>query len=751
MAQMIAVPKRFYAIGIAAFLMILLSSGLGVYLGMETQHKFREVEASWVDHNGDVGQKGVWISTIRGHLGYGGIIHNFKNYVLRRDPAYLETAVQQVTQFNTVIEEYLAHSQDPNERKALRILQDTIAIYDANFAVAQSGVREGISTQALDQMVKVDDSAAKLALAQLEKTWTDARLASTTRVFAAVEEGRALIAVGFASVAGLVLASISIGTIIYLMFHDMGHTLNRLSDELDARRAAEASEHRLASVVEQSPATIIITDRNAKILYANKRFLEVTGWSSAEIFGKSPKFLQSGDTSDDTYLDLRQALEEGRDWHGTFRNRKKDGGIYWTDTLILPLRGPDGEVHSFVGIGEDITERRQAREQVARAQKLEAVGLLAGGIAHDFNNVLTTIIGAAHLAALDAPEGSDLAGEIDQIEIAAKRAQSLVRGLLTFARREPGQSQPVDLDVITQEVQRLLRASVPPTLRIEVDQTDGPHGVLADPTHLHQIVMNIVRNAAEAIGVHEGVVRLTAHRVTETPDGLRPLKAGWMRLTIQDNGPGMSAEVRRRLFDPFFTTKPLGKGSGLGLVVVAGLVEEMGGRVLVDSVQGQGARFDIFLPATDLTTVPDSGSEAQLPRGKERILVVDDETEIAATWRRLLMRLGYRVEAYTSPVIALEKYAADPGRFDAVITDMVMPDMSGATLATQIRRLRPGLPVIICTGYSPSAINVEGPAPVVLDKPVDPARLAQQLRSVLDPPVSQAKPPSQTVTLQNVL
>lgn len=724
--------SRFYSIGFAAMALLVVTVSLGLFLGSETRRQFGEIEASWSDYNGEVGQKGVWISSIRGHLGYGGIIHNFKNYVLRRDPVYYERADQQVRQFNAVVRLFLEQTENAAERDALIELRETMGRYAENLEVAREAVAEGWSITEVDTLVRIDDTGAEQALADLEQIWTRSRKISTRRIFSAVGQGQALIGVGFASIVALVLASLAIGALLIYMLRDMRTTLVQLAGELAARRKAEAGVARLVSVVEQSPATIVMTDIDAHIIYANRRFRELTGWSGDEVEGRTPKFLQSGDTSPETYEDIRTCLADGKEWQGVLRNRKRDGTIYWADTRILPLVGPDGSVQNYVGIGEDITEQRKAREQVVRAQKLEAVGLLAGGIAHDFNNVLTTIVGAAHLASLDAPEGSDIAGEIDQIEIAARRAQSLVHGLLTFARREPGTPQPVNLSGVVQEVSRLLRASLPPTLKLDWAQDDIDVMVMADHTNLHQIVMNLSRNAAEAIGAAEGTITLRVKAVHGVPSELPPRPDGWVRLEITDDGPGMSPETRTRLFDPFFTTKPLGKGSGLGLVVVAGLIEEMGGRIEVDSAPGEGARFVIFLPATTQPEAAKHAREGAAPRGHERIILVDDETEICATWRRVLMRLGYQVEAYTSPVIAAEKLSADPGRFDLLVTDMVMPDLSGEDLANRARALRPDLPVILCTGYTPSAFSVTGMAPDVLAKPVEPLRLARHVRAALD-------------------
>lgn len=419
--------------------------------------------------------------------------------------------------------------------------------------------------------------------------------------------------------------------------------------------------------------------------------------------------MQSGDTPPEVYDEIRACLSTGREWHGVFRNRKKNGETYWSESKILPLIGPDGTVQNYIGMGEDVTEKHQAREQVARAQKLEAVGLLAGGITHDFNNVLTTIVGAAHLAAMDAPEGSDIAGEIEQIDIAARRAQSLVRGLLTFARREPGKPQPSNLCAIVREVTQLLRASLPPTIHLNCGDVETRHIVMADPTHLHQIVMNLCRNAAEAFGGAEGNINITLSTPANVaPEGVAPRDDGWVRLEIVDDGPGMSADTMKHLFDPFFTTKPLGKGSGLGLVVVSGLVDEIGGTISVESEPGKGARFVLHLPASTQEEAAPEVSNVEMPRGAERIILVDDEPEIAATFRRVLLRLGYRVDAYTSPIIALEKFTATPQNYDLLITDMVMPELNGEALANHLRVLRPGLPVIICTGYNLAGIKVKG-------------------------------------------
>ena len=416
--------SRTLRIGLASTMLLALTVTLGLYLGAQTRAQFREIEASWSDYSVGVGRKGVWISSIRGYLGYGGIIHNFKNYVLRREDVYLIRTREQIAQFNSTVTEYTDATVDPDERKAIGTVQQAIESYNAVLPIAIQAVEEGWSVEQTDLAVRIDDSAAIIALAELELLWTANRQYSADRMLAAVSRGQTLIWIGFVSIAALVLSSLLIGYLLILLLRDMRSAVSQLSDELSKRRKLQKSNEQLARAVEQSPTTIFMTDTDANIIYANRQFEKLTGWSRDEVIGRTPRFLQSGETSASEYEAIRRRLDKGQDWQGVFRNRRKDGGSYWAETKILPLVATDGTIQNYIGIGEDVTEKRQAREQVAQAQKLEAVGLLAGGIAHDFNNILTTIVGAAHLAAMDTDEGTDIAVEIEQIDIAARRAQS---------------------------------------------------------------------------------------------------------------------------------------------------------------------------------------------------------------------------------------------------------------------------------------------------------------------------------------
>lgn len=724
--------KRTRVIAAAAGLLLLFTVATGLYLGVQTRKQFTDIAQSWTGYADDAEKKGVWISSLRGYLGYGGIIHTFKNYVIRKDETYRTRMLDQLTQFDAVMASYLAEPLPDAERKALEQIKATIDEYRRKLEIAERAAHGKWPAERTDRLVKVDDTEAILALKNLETIWRENRKLSTERIIHAVARGESLIGIGFVSMLLLVCAALTIALLIRLLERDMRRTVTRLAAELTAREALERSEQRLAEAVEQSPATIIVTSTDGRIQYVNRRFEELSGWDRTEVIGKTPKILQSGDTTPEEYRRMQTMLRRGENWQGVLRNQRKDGGSFWVDSTILPLRAPDGTIHSLVGIGEDITEKRRAREHVVRAQKIEAVGLMAGGIAHDFNNILTAIIGSAHLAALDAPEGSELAGEIEQIDIAARRAQTLVRQLLGFARREPGKAVATDLCSVIAEVARLMRAAIPPTIRIEGAEHCVPVSVLADPTHLHQILMNLCTNAAEAIGGAEGRILLRAERLAQKPEGLVDRDGGWVRLSVEDDGMGMSEDTRQRVFDAFFTTKPLGSGTGLGLSVVQGLVQDMGGLVSVDSAPGQGARFCVVLPGAEGVADMPATTAHPARKGHERLLVVDDQTEVAATLRRVLMRLGYQVEAFTSPLVAMESFLRNPDRYRLLVSDVVMPDMNGVEMATRMRARRPDLPVVFCTGFNPRGVHLAGADPIVLDKPVDPDELGRRVRELLD-------------------
>lgn len=743
--------RRTYAISIGATLLLLVTVVTGGYLGLQTQQRFRNVSSSWSTFAESAEQKGVLISEVRGHLGYGGIIHNFKNYVLRQEARYATAMRQQLVAFYQTIDRFLASNISVSERTALSTIRQTIATYEAQLPIADQAARERWEIADTDRRVRVDDQGAIHALATLEDTWRTRRDHATKDAIRSVGEGESLIDLGFDFLVGLGLVSVALLVLYYMLARQIHEAFTRLSSELVDRLRAEQSEKKFLRAVEQSPATIIITDTRGHIEYVNRRFEELTGYSRSEVVGSTPRFLQSGETAAEQYGSIRALLARGREWRGVFRNRRKDGSSYWAETTIFPLTDDDGITRNFIGVAEDISEKRQAREQVIKAQKLEAVALLAGGVAHDFNNVLTTILGAAHLASLDAEADSDIAREVAQIEIAARRAQSLVQQLLTFARRQPGRARALDLAREVREVVRLVQASVPKTIQVRAELGDQRMWVRADPTHLHQIIMNLCRNAAEAVPPDAGVIQISIspHEVAEGSTDAPSSSRTTIRLVVSDNGPGIAPDVSKRMFDAFYTTKPVGKGTGLGLTMVSTLLDEMGGSIALVAPQDGGACFEIMLPAcTPGEDVPETAGE--LPRGSENILLVDDEDDVLATQRRVLMRLGYRVSAFSDPVTALAAFAKEPGRFDIVLTDLVMPGMNGETLAGEVRRLKPDCPIILCSAYQPGSSEHRETLPLVaMAKPVSPADLARQLRALLDPLAPSRRDQREAAMLRN--
>jgi len=716
----------------AAVVLLLVTVVAGLSLGALTRKQFSDIATSWRVYAEDPEKKGIWISSLRGYLGYGGIIHTFKNYVIRKDDTYRQRMLEQLTQYDAVMASYLAEPLPDAERRALESIDATITQYRQKLEIAERAAGANWSAERTDRLVRVDDTEAILALRNLEMIWQDSRNRSSEKIIAAVGRGDSLILIAYFSLFLVVVVAGIIAFLLGLLVQDLRRAALSASDELRMRLRLERSEQRLAQAVEESPATVIVTDTKGRIQYVNKRFETVTGWQLAEIREHTPRFLQSGETSPEDYALMREGLLQGNSWQRVLRNRRKDGGSYWADVTIFPLAGKDGVIHSFVGIGEDITEKRIAREHLAQLQKIEAVGLLAGGIAHDFNNILTAILGAAHLAAMDAEPGSDIATELEQIDIAARRAQALVRQLLGFARREPGKPVATDLCAIIREVGRLMRSAVPPTVRfVGIDRCE-PVFVLADPTHLHQILMNLCANAAEAIADRDGAITIRLRRIEDNPTGLARRAEGWVELQVEDTGHGLSADLRERIFDAFFTTKPLGKGTGLGLAVVQGLVQDMGGRIAVDSAPGKGARFSVILPAASAELGAPSVVPQVPERGTETIMLVDDQTEVAAILRRGLMRFGYQVEAFTSPIVALERFERDPDHPRLLISDVVMPEMNGIEMARRMRAKRPDLPVILCTGFNPVGVTLEGGKLQILEKPIDPIKLSRAVRALLD-------------------
>jgi PAS domain S-box-containing protein len=386
-------------------------------------------------------------------------------------------------------------------------------------------------------------------------------------------------------------------------------------------------------------------------------------------------------------------------------------------------------------------EKDILQEQLQQAQKMEAIGTLAGGIAHDFNNILTAILGYAELASLDLPEDSKVKDNLQQSIRAGHRAKALVQQILAFSRRGREERKPVNIKPIIKEELKFLRASLPATIEIRQDMAEDLGAIEADPTQVHQVVMNLCTNAAHAMGENGGVLRVSLNncRVEKgTSAAIAGIEPGpYLRLRVSDTGHGMPPEILKKIFEPYFTTKEIGKGTGLGLAVVHGIVKGYGGGITVSSEVGQGSTFDVYFPWVETPKeVSVAGARESLPAGgHERILLVDDEHAVAEVVQGMLTILGYRTSARTSSIEALELFRAKPDQFDLVVTDMTMPNMTGDKLTGKLLEIRPDIPIILCTGFSEYITKEKAEGLGIRElllKPLVMKELAQAVRRVLD-------------------
>ncbi|MBW2603967.1 MAG: response regulator [Deltaproteobacteria bacterium] len=426
--------------------------------------------------------------------------------------------------------------------------------------------------------------------------------------------------------------------------------------------------------------------------------------------------------------------------HGEFRNFEarlycKDRSVAWFrySGRIYPEKG------YIEGVAADISEEKRLEEKLLQAHKMESIGTLAGGIAHDFNNILGIIVGNTELAMDDVPEWNPARHNLNEIRTASLRARDVVKQILAFSRLSLQEMKPVRISPIIKESIKLLRSSIPATIEIHQNISSESDTVRADPTQINQVLINLCTNAAHAMGEKGGVLEVSLENI-EKDEGsaiqYHDLSSEkYVRLTVSDTGHGLEPEILERIFDPYFTTKGVGEGSGMGLSVVHGIVKSHCGDISVSSEPGKGTTFQVFFPCIESKPEPEIDIAVEIPRGNERILFVDDEKAMVDTIQPMIERLGYKVSARTSSIEGLEAFRANPDRFDLVITDFTMPNMTGMELAKKLLKLRSDIPIILCTGYSEhinedkakgSGIRAFVMKPVVLDE------IANTIRKVLD-------------------
>jgi two-component system, cell cycle sensor histidine kinase and response regulator CckA len=510
--------------------------------------------------------------------------------------------------------------------------------------------------------------------------------------------------------------------------------------DITERKRDEARIRLQAAALEAAANGIIITDRNGTITWANPAFTQLTGYAAEEVVGRNPRLLRSGRHDQAFYRNLWETITSGRVWQGETVNRRQDGSLYTEAQTITPVPDEHGDITHFIAIKQDITERRHLEDQLHQAQKLEAIGLLAGGIAHDFNNLLNGIIGFAELALRELQEGSKGASYLSRVPRLGRQAAGLIGQLLAFARKAPLERKPLDLNPLLKECGKLLQRTFPETITIQVEPAFETLVANADPGNVQQIILNLATNARDAMP-HGGALTLRLAPVTLTAASLgdRPYRrpGAFACLTVADTGTGIPSAIRDRIFEPFFTTKAPGHGTGLGLASVYGIVHQHEGWLEVETAEGQGSAFHVFLPVVPVPADATPSATEAIPHGRETLLFVEDNPVSLEMGEILLSDLEYTVLTAADGIEALTVFRTHPD-IALVITDAIMPRMGAAGLIPALRKLNPDVKVLVSTGYASGEIRrtldhlgVDS----YIRKPFSQADLAAAVRAVIDGPV----------------
>jgi len=529
--------------------------------------------------------------------------------------------------------------------------------------------------------------------------------------------------------------------------NDLAYGIDALRTRAEGERAAadlKASSQALAAVFEASPVALTTIDQQAHVTMWSAAAERMFGWTAAEVLGRPLPFVPQDRSAEfgeqmETRLDNRSFTD-----HET-RRLRKDGSLVDVSISSAPLTGVDGQVKGAMAVCVDITERRRLEAQLRQAQKMEAIGLLAGGVAHDFNNLLTVITGHSQLALHRLGPDDSLRRSVETINNTAMRASGLTRQLLAFSRRQARQPRVLELAKLVADVIPMLRRLLGEDIQVEADLSPETGRVDADPSQLEQVLFNLAVNARDAMP-RGGRLRISTANVDLTEGTAEESAAGpHVGLYVEDTGTGMTPEVRARIFEPFFTTKEADRGTGLGLSIVRGVVAEHKGRIEVDSAIGRGTTFRIELPRTQ-RAVPAlfNGAPRTLRGGSETVLVVEDDDGVRQLTAEALTSFGYRVLVAAHPTAALEVFEQQKGAVDLLLTDMVMPGMTGGELSTRLTGIAPGLRVLYMTGYTDEALGRHGlptgEGAAVLRKPMTMPMLASSVRAALAAPAAGPRP-----------
>ena len=514
-------------------------------------------------------------------------------------------------------------------------------------------------------------------------------------------------------------------------------------------RELRENEHKYRLLFESAGDAIYIHDAEARMLAVNTTACELLGYTQAELLAMTIDRVDTPEEAQYAPERIARLMKQGHHGFQTV-HRRKDGGLVPVEVRSRLINW--GGQAAMMSICRDITERKRFESEreilitaerdmdnkLRQAQKMEAIGTLAGGIAHDFNNILGAIIGYTEMIRDDTLAGLANVQDINQVLNAGNRAKELVKQILAFGRQGESELIPVQPATIIKEALKLLRASLPTTITIQQNIDPEAGVILADPTHIHQIMMNLCTNAFHAMEIRGGTLTVSLHKKTLSPEdlGASPqLPPGnSLQLSIEDSGEGIAPEVLDKIFDPYFTTKEVGKGTGMGLSMVHGIVHSYGGTISCNSRLGEGTVFHITLPTVEQQSVQEVESPQLSPFGTEHILLVDDEEFLIEMGQMMLARLGYRVTTRMNSLEALTTFQNEPNTFDLVLCDQTMPGMTGEDLSRRLLQIRPDIPIILCTGYSSLISETKAKAMGIKGfalKPLTSKDLAMLIRQVL--------------------